>query len=113
VGVTTYPMGRDLSYEELVERVSKTYEAGSSTRAIEEGSFRIPSAPGATTMRTIYETDVGRHFIWSASYRGNLTSVTVSIPPEASDISWARFEGEVMAKVYGPDRYVPDMSAAQ
>ncbi len=113
MGITTYPMGRDLPYEELVERVRKTYETTSSPQAMEEGSFMIRSAPGATTMRVIYQTEVGRHFIWSASYRGNLTSVTVSIPPDANGFTWANFEREVMAKVFGPDRYVPDASTAK
>jgi hypothetical protein len=106
-------MGRDLSHEELVERVRKTYADPRPAQAIEEGLFIIPSAAEAATMRAIYLSDVGRHFIWSASYRGNLTTVTASVPPDANGVTWANFEAEVMAQVFGPDRYVPAASTEQ
>jgi len=111
VSVNTYPIGRDLSYEELVERMRENFRTAGSLQVIEEEPFAIESAPGATTMRADYQTEkAARKFTWSAAYEGNYTRVILTV---ADNAKREDFEDEVMAKVFGPDRYVPDASAAQ
>jgi len=87
------------------------FNAGETMQVVEEKPFVIKSAPDAKTMRGIYQTSAaGRKFTWSASFQGNFTTVVVTVPNGAKIED---YEGEVMAKVFGPDRYVTTASAAQ
>jgi hypothetical protein len=110
VSVNSYALGRELSYGDLGARMRENFRTAGSLQVIEEGPFPIASAPDATTMRGIYQTETAaRKFTWSASHQGNLTRVILTV---ADDAKIEDFEGEVLTKVFGPDRYVPDVSAA-
>jgi hypothetical protein len=83
-------------------------------KIVDERPFVIPTAPGAAALRGDYQAGSGlHHFTWSASFKGNFTTVFVTLPSNATNAKIEDYDSEVMAKVFGSDRYVPDVSAAQ
>jgi hypothetical protein len=107
-GVTVVPEAQ-ATYEELVAQMRESFHESGPLKVIKEERFAPATAPDAVGLRAEYRTGTGYKFTWSVSYDGAFTRVLMTVfgKPDRKKI-----EPEILAKIFGPDRYPPKVPVA-
>jgi hypothetical protein len=93
---------KQATYEDLVKQMRGSFHESGPLKVVSESKFAPATAPEAVGLRAEYEAGSGRKFTWSVSHQGALTRVMVTVFGKAD---MKDVEPEVLAKVFGPDRY--------
>jgi hypothetical protein len=96
------------TYAELVAQMRGSFHESGGMQVVSEEPFAPATAPDAIGLRAEYQTGAGRKLTWSVSHDGVFTRVLVTL---FDDRTRETVEPEILAKVFGPDRYPANAAA--
>lgn len=91
-----------MTLEDLKVQMRESFHETGIRKIVSEEAITLANAPDAIAYRGVYSTNSGLRRTWSAYHDGVLIRVVVTIFSKKAD---GDFEDEIMAEVFGPERF--------